>query len=72
MSGRTDGSNGGPAFPRTDVFGSGEQDGMSLRDYFAGQALAGICADSNLDMTKDNIAEWSYRMADAMIEARED
>mgnify|MGYP003665707728 FL=1 len=72
MSGRTDGSDGGPAFPDTDGFGFGEQDGMSLRDYFAGHALAGICADSSLDMTKDKIAEWSYRMADAMIEARED
>ena len=72
MSGRTDGSDGGPAFPRTDGVGAYEQDGMSLRDYFAGQALVGIFADPNLEMTNDKIAEWSYRVADNMIEARED
>ena len=64
--------DGGPAFPRTDGVGAYEQDGMSLRDYFAGHALAGICADSSYYMIKDDLAEWSYRMADAMIEARED
>lgn len=33
--------NGGPAFP-ADSFGSQHNPGMSLRDWFAGQALAGL------------------------------
>jgi hypothetical protein len=49
------------------------QDGMSLRDYFAGQALAGIMADPSVDdADKHGIAKWSYRMADAMLEVRGD
>jgi hypothetical protein len=35
--------NGKPAFPRG---GIGYNEGMTLRDYFAGQALAGIVADN--------------------------
>tara|TARA_R110000764_G_scaffold14369_1_gene40950 strand:- start:675 stop:890 length:216 start_codon:yes stop_codon:yes gene_type:complete len=71
MIGRTDGSDGGPAFPRTDGVGAYEQDGMSLRDYFAGQALTGLMM-RRLTCCDSLITEWSYRMADAMIEARED
>jgi hypothetical protein len=33
--------DGGQAFPGTYL----EKEGMSLRDYFAGQALAGMMAD---------------------------
>jgi hypothetical protein len=36
--------DGGPAFPRDDYYDEkryGQTDGMSLRDYFAGQALVG-------------------------------
>ena len=41
--------------------------GMTLRDWFAGQALAsGGSAPSN-----DGTATWCYEMADAMIKARE-
>lgn len=44
---------------------------MSLRDYFAGKALAGI--QSNPDVGTDlpeNIAKWAYESADAMMKAR--
>jgi hypothetical protein len=45
--------------------------GMTLLDYFAGQALAGICASSPSDDCTDKyIAEESYRLANAMIKAR--
>ena len=43
--------NGGFAFPRPAVFtvthglASVEQDGMSLRDYFAAKAMNGLIAD---------------------------
>lgn len=47
--------------------------GMSLRDWFAGQALAGIKAcsivgDHHID---ENTAKYAYRLADAMLAARQ-
>lgn len=47
------------------------QSGMSLRDYFAGQALAGLMAASMLSF--DNAAadaKLMYAVADAMLAAR--
>lgn len=49
-------------------------EGMSLRDYFAAQAIAQIPAlldayETNRSLA--NIAEWSYRVADAMLAERE-
>lgn len=42
-----------------------------LRDYFAGQALAGmISGASGLAITEKEFAEQSYKLADAMLEAR--
>lgn len=46
---------------------------MSLRDYFAGQVLAGILAGAETFgpfKDADDIALRSYRMADAMLAAR--
>lgn len=47
----------------------GWEDGMTLRDYFAGQALAGRQANSS---TPFDIyaARYAYHIADAMLEAR--
>lgn len=50
------------------------KDGMSLRDYFAAQALTGLLANQG-DAVKDNdairaIAGFSFDLADAMLEAR--
>lgn len=57
------------AFPnKTESFT--EQTGMTLRDWFAGQALAGIASDPDVDISIDDRAKWSYRIADAMLEAR--
>lgn len=63
--------NGGPAFPtRPDQYHVAGQ-GMTLRDWFAGQALAGIIAQPNLEGWDPSItAEWAYELADAMLEAR--
>lgn len=44
--------------------------GMSLRDWFAGQALA-ILADANVNLTAEELAKCCYQNADAMIAARE-
>jgi len=52
--------------------------GMSLRDYFAGQILAGDAASAEgwetcaSDEVVERRARFYYRMADAMLEARGD
>ena len=65
--------DGGPAFPN--YYGN---PGMSLRDYFAGQALAGILADPGRHGFNEShaecefiIVEDAYILADAMITWRE-
>lgn len=46
--------------------------GMSLRDWFAGQALAGLLSIYEFaeDVGESDIARMSYAQADAMLEAR--
>ena len=45
------------------------EDGMTLRDWFAGQALAG--ADFDEWREYDHLARHCYQVADAMLAARE-
>jgi len=42
--------------------------GMSLRDYYAGQALS--CTANDYQDKPVNIANWAYKLADAMLEER--
>lgn len=42
-----------------------------LRDRFAIAALTGICANPKTHATDSEVAEGAYRVADAMLEARE-
>lgn len=51
----------------------GHLDGMTLRDYFAGQALIGILGARNGFLTHNGVTagEWAYRAADAMLAARD-
>jgi hypothetical protein len=70
--------NGGPAFPlnheiphpkglRYDV----HWDGMTLRDWFAGQALIGLLGTYTTDLVAwEKVSARAYGIADAMIEAR--
>ena len=45
--------------------------GMTLRDYFAGQALAGMWALSDMATVKDEVvAKAAYSLADAMLKER--
>jgi hypothetical protein len=63
---------GGSAFPSTIDRLERGMDGMSLRDYFAGQALQGLCAAyiiTNPD-DKNTLAQLSYVLADAMLISR--
>ena len=72
--------DGGPAFPAFNGNMSVREDGtiapiyeggMSLRDWFAGQALAGLSADDHTYAgTKEDTAEWAYAFADAMLAQR--
>jgi hypothetical protein len=46
--------------------------GMSLRDYFAGQAVMGLIACSNVkELDGQLLAESSYNVADAMMAERD-
>ena len=46
-------------------------EGMSLRDYFAGQAVVGLIACSNVKKLDGQLlAESSYNVADAMMAER--
>ena len=68
-------NNGGPAFPHFKFAENGKveicpQGGMTLRDYFAGQVLAGY-ATAKFGLSEKTIATYSYMMADAMLAARE-
>ena len=71
-------NDGGPAFPMP----SGNEprvnetthynEGMSLRDWFAGQALQGLCASQWGGLQRvSTFVERAYEMADAMLAARE-
>lgn len=46
--------------------------GMTLRDYFAGQAMCGIMAKGNPKDANLWVAPVAYEIADEMIEARND
>ena len=54
------------AFPTT------AGDGMTLRDWFAGQAMAGMLANSDRDGYPEDRAQLAYEYADAMLEARDE
>ena len=57
--------DGGPAFPNNDA----THPGMSLRDWFAGQALAGLCAYNEIaDPSVYALA--CYALSDAMLAER--
>lgn len=84
-------NDGGPAFPLPDVYGANGcglregAPGMSLRDWFAGQALAGMTSikpdlgscrdlaelDERMSRAISVAGDIAYRYADAMLAARE-
>ena len=69
-------NDGGPAFPWEDVGNTPNQptphSGMTLRDYFAGQALVALPhRGCGADLDHYDTAIAAYQMADAMLKARE-
>ena len=70
--------DGGPAFPRTVTIDDGidsyreiKRDGMSLRDWFAGQALQGMVHRfDHPHKSRELMARDCYSIADAMLAAR--
>lgn len=74
--GATGRDNGGPAFPISGwPEAANEHPGMSLRDYFAAQAMQGyLAAGGTIDIARGPLfierAEVCYAIADAMLKAR--
>ena len=63
--------DGGPAFPCPPTAGAGGADGMTLHDYFCGQALAGTAGGNTINMAAGEIVRRADRIADEMISLRE-
>jgi hypothetical protein len=79
-------NTGGPAFPGTQyasgIQPSGFSEGMTLRDYFAAEALNTILGQYDFTFFEDDksekedetfaliVAKNAYSMADAMLKAR--
>ena len=57
---------GGPAFPTVMI--DKPEGGMTLRDYFAAKAMQTMLQGSG---SFESHAEYAYKMADAMLKARE-
>lgn len=73
-------NDGGPAFPVTSEFvkNAPSLNGMSLRDWFAGQALPSVIEEYarlnpgiGTEHLPRNCAGHAYRIADAMLAERE-
>ncbi len=78
--------DGGPAFPGSFAGHCGNEDhqnpcgcyldsGMTLRDYFAGQAMVGLIPmvgilGSGASGVTQNTSEIAYKIADEMLKAR--
>lgn len=66
---------GGAAFPVVETRGEFDAEaGMTLRDWFAGQALAAIATTEwhgySIHITPNTIAKAAYDYADAMLKER--
>lgn len=61
--------DGGHAFPHSRL--GSDANGMTLRDYFAAQAMQSLIADSGWRTDHmEATARLSYQMADAMLKER--
>ena len=63
-------NTGGPAFPSP----YDDDEGMTLRDYFAAKAMQGMLASADSWINKDEVEDFAticYALADGMLKARE-
>ncbi len=68
--------DGGPAWPWYPDLSNGDivqpaYSGMTLRDWFAGQALAGLLAAADLGNSPHDLSCACFSVADAMLAARQ-
>ena len=67
-------NTGGSAFPTLDFTHAGQiipgSDGMTLRDYFAAKAMQSWLVGVD-DPCTESCAKLAYKVADAMLQARE-
>ena len=67
--------DGGPAFPHInecvepDTYKPITSGGMTLRDYFAAKAMAGMVTGTD-EWLEDAVAKCAYKLADAMVAER--
>ena len=64
-------NTGGPAFPTGTGGNTPYSNGMTLRDFFAAKAMMSCGFIVRPYYTTDEAAKDCYRMADAMLKARE-
>jgi hypothetical protein len=68
-------NTGGPAFPSSEYDPRYNRHvaigGMTLRDYFAAKAMQGLMVDIPDPIHVEYVADAAYKMADAMLKARE-
>ena len=49
-----------------------QEEGMTLRDYFAAKAMQGMYSNELAVSTYEDNAKWAYQMADAMMKVRDE
>ena len=59
---------GGPAFPSTHPHG--REEGMTLRDYFAGMAMQSLILAAKHGKDVDMLSAGAYQLADDMLKER--
>lgn len=69
-------NTGGPAFPSIAEYIPGDGfraiDGLTMRDYFAAHAMNTVCDELGRFNQYEEVAKGAYKMADAMLKARND
>ena len=71
-------NTGGPAFPSHGSMGEITHEGMTLRDYFAAKAMpvAWGMYEELYDCSPEDVipfvADYAYKIADAMLKARQE
>jgi hypothetical protein len=64
-------NTGGLAFPATDTSFHRDWLGMTLRDYFAAKAMQALLVGDDFPLA-NGVPAKAYKLADAMLKAREE